>query len=83
LYASTYTVRVIKSRRMTRARYVARMGEMRNAYNILVGNMKERDLSEDLSVDGKIILECMLEKYSGMLWTGFIWLRIGTSGGVL
>jgi hypothetical protein len=31
------------------------MAEIRNAYNILVGNTKERDHSEDLCVDGKII----------------------------
>jgi hypothetical protein len=35
------------------------MGEMRNAYNILVGNLKGRDHSEE---DGKIILECILGK---------------------
>jgi len=35
--------------------HVARMAEIRNAYNILVGNTKERDHSEDLCVDGKII----------------------------
>jgi hypothetical protein len=29
------------------------MGEMRNAYNILVKNMKERDRFEDLDVVGK------------------------------
>jgi hypothetical protein len=31
----------------------------------------------------EIILECILGKYDGTLWTGFIWLRIGTSGGPL
>jgi len=35
------------------------MEEKRNAYNILVG---KPDHSEDLSVNGKIILEWMLEK---------------------
>jgi len=33
--------------------------------------------SEDLGVGGKIILEWILEKYGGKMWTGF---RIGTSG---
>jgi len=36
---------------------------------------------EDRSVDGKIILED--ENYNVKLWTGFIWLRIGISGGRL
>jgi hypothetical protein len=33
------------------------MGEMRNAYTILVGNLKKRDHLEDLGVDGKMILK--------------------------
>jgi hypothetical protein len=46
-------------------------------------NLKVRDQSEDLHVDGRIILEWILVKYIGKVWTGFIWLRIGTSGGLL
>jgi hypothetical protein len=37
LYASSNIIRVIKSRKIKEAGRVARMGEMRNAYNILVG----------------------------------------------
>jgi hypothetical protein len=37
LYSSPNIIRMIKSRRMRWARHVARMGEMRNAYRILVG----------------------------------------------
>jgi hypothetical protein len=33
------------------------MGEMRNSHEILVGNMKGGDHSEDLGVDGKIMSE--------------------------
>jgi hypothetical protein len=36
LYASPYVVKVMKSRRVRRAGHVACMGEMRNAYKILV-----------------------------------------------
>jgi hypothetical protein len=36
-----------------------------------------------LSIDGRIILEWILEKQSGKVCTGFIWLRKGTSGGLL
>jgi hypothetical protein len=52
-------------------------GEMRNAYGILVGKPLRRsrrrwvdDIKMDLRSDG-------------MVWTGLIWLRIGTSGGLL
>jgi hypothetical protein len=37
LYASPNIIRVIKSRRMRWAVHVARMGEMRNAHNVLDG----------------------------------------------
>ena len=37
LYSSPNIVRVIKSKRMRRAGHVARMGERRDAYRILVG----------------------------------------------
>jgi hypothetical protein len=38
-YSSPSIIRVIKSRRMRLAGHVARMGENRNAYRILVGNL--------------------------------------------
>jgi hypothetical protein len=41
LYSTLNITRVIKSRRITRAGHVARMGEMRNAYKILVEKHKE------------------------------------------
>jgi hypothetical protein len=38
------------------------MDEMRNAYKVLVGNLKRRDNAENLGEDGKIILEWKLGK---------------------
>jgi hypothetical protein len=38
---------------------------------------------EDLDVGGKMILRWILEKWDGVVWTELIWLRIGTSGGLL
>jgi hypothetical protein len=49
--------RMIKSRRMGWAGHVARMGEKRNAYGILVGRQKERDHWEDQDVGGWTILK--------------------------
>jgi hypothetical protein len=43
LYSSPNIVRVIKARRMRWAGHVARMGEVRGAYNILVGRPEGRN----------------------------------------
>jgi hypothetical protein len=40
LYSSPNRIRVIKSRRMRCAEHVARMGETRNSYRLLVGKPK-------------------------------------------
>jgi len=57
------------------------MGEMRNMHTILVG--KPEGKLEDLGVDGRVVLELILGIEDGKLRTGLIWLRIGTSGGIL
>jgi hypothetical protein len=46
-------------------------------------NLKGEDTSEEPGVEGRIILEWILGKEGGKLWTGCIWLRIGTSDGLL
>jgi len=43
--------------------------------------MNERDHLEALGTDGRIILEWILGKKGGKLWTGCIWLKMGISGG--
>jgi hypothetical protein len=48
-----------------------------------VEDLKGRNYLEDLGVDGILTLELFLRKYGGNELTGFIWLRIGTSGGLL
>jgi hypothetical protein len=58
------------------------MGVKRNAYDILVGKPEgKRPLGRPRCgwVDN-IKLEL---RQDGMVWTGSIWLRIGTSGGLL
>jgi hypothetical protein len=62
LYSSPNIIRVIKSRRMRWAGQKVRMGEMRNAYKILVGKPEGKNHSEDLGVDGRM-LKCTLGKY--------------------
>jgi hypothetical protein len=46
-------------------------------------SLKERDHSEDQSIDGRIGSEWILERLAGGVWIGFDWLRIGTDGGLL
>jgi hypothetical protein len=48
---------MVKSRRTRWAGYVARMGEMRNKYRILAGELKGRDHSKDLGIGERIILK--------------------------
>jgi len=83
LYTSTSIVRVIKARRTRWAGNVAQMRETRYAFSIFLGKPERKNHLEDLGVDVKIILEWILGKLGGRVWTGFIWLRIGISGGLL
>jgi hypothetical protein len=78
-----YIVRVIKSRRMRWAGHVARMGEGRGAYRVLVGRPEgkrplgrpRRRREDNIKMDVREI---------GSMWrTGFSWLRIGSCGGLL
>jgi len=45
--------------------------------------LKGRHHSEDLGVDGRIILEWILGKQDRKIWIALIWFRIRTSGGLL
>jgi hypothetical protein len=76
-------IRVVKSRRMRGVGHVARMGERKYAYGIFVGSLKEGDHLEDPGVDGTILLNWIFKRCDEAAWTGFIWLRIGTGGGLL
>jgi hypothetical protein len=55
-------IRDFKARRMILEEHIARMGDTRNAYNILVGKPEGRDNLEELGVDGKITLVKILRK---------------------
>jgi hypothetical protein len=46
-------------------------------------NLRERNRLEDPDVDERIILKWVLKKYVGGSYTGFVWLWIGTGGGLL
>jgi hypothetical protein len=81
--SSANIFRVIKLRIMRWVGCVARMGERRGVYRVLVVK------SEGNRPHGKprrrwgIILRCIFRKWYVTAWTGSIWLRIGTVGGHL
>jgi hypothetical protein len=78
--SSPSIIRMIKSRRMRWAGNVARMGEKRNAYRILVGKPEgKRPLGRPR---GRWVDNIKMD-FRETGWDGFIWLMIGTSGGLL
>ena len=83
MYSSPNIVRVIKSRRMRRARHVARVGERRVVFRVSVGKPEGKRPFGRLDVDGRIILRWISRKWEGVLWTRWSWLRIGRGGGHL
>jgi hypothetical protein len=56
LYSSPNIIRIIKARRMRWAGHVARMGEKRNMYRLLVGKSEGKNHYEDRDVGGWITL---------------------------
>jgi hypothetical protein len=49
----------------------------------LLENHKQRDHLGDIGIYGRIILKLIFKKYDVKSWTGFIWLRLETSYGLL
>jgi hypothetical protein len=57
---------------------------MRNVYRVLVGKCEvKRLLGRPRCRWEEIILEWILKKQIGRIWTGFIWLRMGNNGRLL
>jgi hypothetical protein len=74
----------IKSRTIRWTRHMARMLEETKVYKVLVGKSEGRDVVEVRGVDGMMGPECILERMTGGgVWSGFGWLRIWISGGLL
>jgi hypothetical protein len=74
---------VIKLRKMRLAGYVARMGEGRGAYRILVGRPEGRRPLGRPRLRWEDNIKMDLQEVEWGAWSGLIWLRIGTDGGLL
>ena len=46
------------------------------------GDVMEKDHLEDTRIEGMIILKWIFKEWDGA-WTGLIWLRVGTGGGLV
>jgi hypothetical protein len=79
LYFSPSIIRIIKTRRRRWAGHVSRMGEKRNAYRLLVGKPEGR---RPLGRPRRRWLDGIRMDLVD-LWTGLVWLRIGTGGELL
>jgi hypothetical protein len=84
LYSSPDTIRQIKSRRMRWAGHMARMGEGRNVYRVLLGKPEGKRPLERPRRRWEDGIKMDLEEIGwGGVWSGFTWLRIGIDGGLL
>jgi hypothetical protein len=59
------------------------MGEKRNAYRLLVGNPGGKRPLGSPRRRWVNNIRTILERWDGVMWTGFVWLRIGTGGELL
>jgi len=82
MYCSLNVIRVIKSRSLRWEGHVARMGERRGLYRVLVGKPEgKRPLGRTRHWEDNIKMD--LQEVSVGPWTGLIWLRIGTGSRLL
>jgi hypothetical protein len=83
LCSSPDIIRQIKSRGMRWAGHVARMGEGRNVYRVLVGKPEGKRPLERPRRRWEDEIKTDLREIGWGVWSGFTWLRIGTGGGLL
>ena len=77
-----YIVRVIKSRRMRCTGHVARMGERRVVYRVLVGKPEGKRPLGRPRHRWEYNIKLDLQEVGLGAWTGSIWLRTGSGVGL-
>jgi hypothetical protein len=65
------------------AGHVANIGQERNVYRVLVGKPEGKRPLERPRRRWEDGIKTDLREIGWEVWSGFIWLRIGTSGGLL
>jgi len=75
LYSSPDIIRVNKSRRMTSAGCLAHMGQRRGSYRVSVGRSERKNHLQDRSIDGRMIMRWIFNKWAGEAGTRLIWFR--------
>jgi hypothetical protein len=83
LYLPPDIIRRIKSRRMRWAGHVARRGEGRNVYRVLMGKSEGKRPLERPRRRWEDGIKMGLREIGWGVWSGFTWLRIGAVGGLL
>jgi hypothetical protein len=83
LYSSPNIIRVFKSKRLIWARHVARMVDSRDAYRVSVEKPRGKRPLERPRHRWENNIKINLREVGRRAWTEWIWLRIGTGGGLL
>jgi hypothetical protein len=83
LFSSPDIIRQIKSKRMRWAGHVARIGEGRNVYRVLVGKSEGKRPLGRPRRRSEAGIKMDLREIGWGVWSGFTWLRIGIVDGLL
>lgn len=82
-FISPYIVSVIRTMRMKSKGSVVCTGWKIKFLTEIWSENLLKDMLEDLGVDGRRLITWILRSYGGVAWPGFVWLKMGTSGGLL
>jgi hypothetical protein len=82
-FLNTFIIIYWATRRVGWAGHVVHMGRRGMRIKFWWESQKGRDHYEVLDVGGRIILKCILERWDEVVWTGFMKVRVRTSGGLV
>jgi hypothetical protein len=83
LYSLPIIIRIIKAWRMRWEGHVTGMGKKKIPYRLLVRKPEDKRPLGRQRRSCCIILGWILHRRNGVMWTGLVWIRIGTGGELL